>query len=383
MASLITRNLRSGAARQTLTGLDVEPGFVSAARVSVNGRVVVEQAAGVPLAGDVLREGEVNDVPALAEALRELFKGGFDKRVRIGLASQRVVLRTLELPPIDDRKEMAAAVRFQAEDQVPMPLASAVLDFHPLGISETPNGPRLRVAVVAAQRELVERLLSAARLAGLRPESVDLSAFALIRALQPLQPRDDDAAVVYLSVGGLTNMAVANGTICVFTRVLGGGLEAIATQVAERRGIQLAAARELCMGIGVDPERPTRAARPTTMDEITGGGDAHPATPDAPAADAAEAEVRSVIAAGVREIATEVRNSLDFHVAQGAEALPSRVVLSGAAAEVPGFPERLAAELDMPVSTSLVAAPKAGTLSGVSPSRLSVAAGLAIEEAPR
>ena len=40
------------------------------------------------------------------------------------LANQRTVLRMLELPPVTDRKELDAAVRFQAEDQVPMPLAS-------------------------------------------------------------------------------------------------------------------------------------------------------------------------------------------------------------------------------------------------------------------
>ena len=79
-------------------------------------------------------------------------------------------MRTLELPPVTDRKELAAAVRFQAQDQVPMPLNNAVLDFHPLGIVDTPAGPRQRVVLVAAQRDMVERLLAAVRRAGLRPE---------------------------------------------------------------------------------------------------------------------------------------------------------------------------------------------------------------------
>ena len=40
-----------------------------------------------------------------------------------------------------------------------MPLGNAVLDFHPLGIVDTPAGPRQRVVLVAAQRDMVERLL--------------------------------------------------------------------------------------------------------------------------------------------------------------------------------------------------------------------------------
>ena len=69
-----------------------------------------------------------------------------------------------------------------------MPLNNAVLDFHPLGIIDTPAGPRQRVVLVAAQRDMVERLLAAVRRAGLTAEGVDLSAFALIRSLYRPSP---------------------------------------------------------------------------------------------------------------------------------------------------------------------------------------------------
>ena len=102
-------------------------------------------------------------------------------------------MRTLDLPPVSDRKELAAAVRFQAQDQVPMPLYNAVLDFHPLGIFDTPAGSRQRVVLVAAQRDMVERLLGAVRAAGLTPEGVDLSAFALIRSLYDTSEGEDSS----------------------------------------------------------------------------------------------------------------------------------------------------------------------------------------------
>ncbi|TMK26174.1 MAG: pilus assembly protein PilM, partial [Actinobacteria bacterium] len=168
---------RSGA---DVVGLDIQPGFVAAVQAHLNGTVTAERAAALPLAADVVRDGEVKDITALSDALRELFAGsGLSKRVRIGVANQRTVLRTLELPPVTDRKELAAAVGFQAQDQVPMPLSNAVLDFHPLGVIDTPAGPRQRVVLVAAQRDMIERLLAAVRGAGLRPEGIDLSAFAL------------------------------------------------------------------------------------------------------------------------------------------------------------------------------------------------------------
>jgi type IV pilus assembly protein PilM len=266
-----------------LVGLDIQPGYIAAVQAHVNGGITVEHAAGAPLAPDALREGEVLDERTLSDALRELFSDGrLGKRVRIGLANQRTVLRTLELPPVIDRKELAAAVRFQAEDQVPMPLASAVLDFHSLGVFETPDGPRQRVIVVAAQREMVERLLRAVRHAGLRPEGVDLSAFALIRSLyRPAAPGADGEGperVLYLNVGGLTNMAIAEGTVCRFTRVVGGGLEAMAAEIAERRGIPLIDARALLSVY--DLKRPLAAS---TMPTVTAVPTVPPVVP-APAA---------------------------------------------------------------------------------------------------
>jgi type IV pilus assembly protein PilM len=350
-----------------LVGLDIQPGYAAAVQASVNGSLRVERAAGVPLPGDAMREGEVLDGGTLTEALRELFgKAHLDKRVRVGVANQRTVLRMLELPPLTDRKELDAAVRFQAADQMPMPLESAVLDYHALGIVETPAGQRQRVAVVAAQRDMIERLLSAVRHAGLRPEAIDLSAFALIRALHRPDAHLEEAQgpevptaaqpsrILYLNVGGLTNMAVAEGTVCRFTRVVGGGLESIAVTVAERQQLPLSEARELLASVDLAAAPPDEQSEP---------------------------DVRPVLESGVREIAGEVRNSIDFHRMQGGGGEVSSVVLSGPALAIAGFAQALSTELGMEVRAQTVGF--VGEAGGhVAPEHLAVAAGLAVEEAP-
>jgi type IV pilus assembly protein PilM len=332
-------NISLGARRgRSLVGLDIQPGYIAAVQAHVNGGITVQHAAGAPLAPDALREGEVLDERTLSEALRELFADArLGKRVRIGLANQRTVLRTLELPPVTDRKELAAAVRFQAEDQVPMPLDSAVLDFHSLGIFDTPAGPRQRVIVVAAQREMVERLLRAVRHAGLRPEAVDLSAFALIRSLyQAAAAESSTERVLYLNVGGLTNMAIAEGTVCRFTRVVGGGLEAMASEIAERRGIPLVEARAQLAAYDISRAQPAAATAVV------------PVAPPVPAAEVSA------------EAALEVEDEeplVDFHAGFGATpetetaavpAAPQPVETWALAQDPSGETARAASELDMP-----------------------------------
>jgi type IV pilus assembly protein PilM len=396
-------------------GLDIQPGFVAAVKASVNGTILAERAAIRPLAADTMRDGEVVDDEALAEVLKELFgESGLGRRVRVGVANQRTVLRTLELPPVTDQKELAAAVTFQAQDQVPMPLNNAVLDFHPLGIVDTPSGPRQRVVLVAAQRDMVERLLSAVRRAGLTPEGVDLSAFALIRSLY--RPEEGEPSrVLYLNVDGLTNLAIAEGKICRFTRVVGGGLEGMAVEVAERRGIALAEARQLVARVDLTSEPPVSRERvavpePGTIDlssmaqaqvedepaeteqpeplqadgepEIAAGGELEEEPPVAEAPVAGDGDVWTVVENGIRDLSGEVRNSLDFHRSQEGGGEVSHVVLSGAAEAIPGFAEALELALGVSVRRQSVGVADGSLTEQLFTHRLAVATGLATAEAP-
>ncbi len=434
-----------------VVGLDVQPGLVAAVKARVNGAICAERAVTRPLDADTMREGEVLDVEALSAALRELFAdSGLGKRVRLGIANQRTVMRTLKLPPVSDRKELAAAISFQAQDQVPMPLASAVLDFYPLGIVDTPNGPRQRVVLVASQRDIVERLLAAVRGAGLTPIGVDLSAFALIRSLHD-RAAPEDGRVLYVNVDGLTNLAIADGVVCRFTRVVGGGVETMALELATRRGIALSDARALLASVDlgapvapiapIAPERPSAPAvqAPQPSAEATASGasdiataglerDAMAETPAPGAASAAadgeereptlsreeheareasmgyaetiaaaqppapapepeparsDADIRSVLENGVRELTGEIRNSIDFHRTQDQGGEVAYVSLSGAALDLPGFAVALESSLGIEVRGEAVGLADVSLEGSVSTNRLSVAAGLTTVEAPQ
>ena len=276
-----------------LVGLTIEPGRIAAAQVSVNGRIVVRDGGRAELAPGVVRDGEVADVEALAGSLRDLWRdhNDLDRRVRIGVANARIVVRTLYLPPIESVKELETAVRFQARDEIPMPLEDAILDFHATGIVETPEGPRQRIVLVAARRDMLNDIITAARAAGLKPAGIDLSAFGMIRALQTVG--EDTGPELFVSVGGLTNLAISEGGICGFTRVAGSGLESLAAELAERRELTLEHARMWLHHVGLEDDLETIE------------GDAKIVS-----------DARAVLVAGARRIAGEVRGSLDFHQGQ-------------------------------------------------------------------
>lgn len=372
----------------SVVGLDIQPGQAVAARVRIDqpsrgagGRIHVEEAAGLPLPPEIVRDGEVVDVETLSAALRELFgRAKLGKRVRIGVANQRIVLRRLELPPISDPKELATAVRFQAQDEIPMPLDSVVLDFHALGVVDTANGPRQQVVLVAARRDMVDRLLRAARGAGLRPEGVDLSAFAMIRALRPANAPADER-VLYLAVGGLTNLAIAEGQTCQFTRVIGGGLEQMVVEVAERCVVPVAEARELLAAVDLNAEPPVEAVHRTAvispLEQVSSLALVAPHHTNGDTRSDNEQTAHAVMSDSLRRLAAEVRNSLDFHQGQESGAEITRAVLCGPAVDIAGFHRALSGELGLPVTAGSVdVAPD----THVPPSRTVIAAGLATED---
>ncbi len=344
---------RKGKPAKSLVGLDVDPGHVAAAEVHVNGAITVTRGAVAPLRPGVLRDGEVTDGPGLTDALKELWaQHGLPRTVRLGLANQRIVVRSLDLPPLDDPKAIAAAVRAEAPDHIPMPMGEAVLDHQLLGTVDTPQGPRARVVVVAVRREMVERYAEAVSAAGLKLEGIDLSAFALVRSLCD-KAADVDTGILYVSVSGLTNVAVARGEHCLFTRAAAGGLDAMVHLLADRRGLTIEHAQQWLAHVGL--EKP--------LAEVEGDPEIVTAA-------------RGVLEDGVHQLADTVRNSLNFYRMQPNAEDVQRAVLTGPATSIPGLAEQLGTALSLPMDVRIVGHHGDGAGDA---SRLVVAAGLAVD----
>jgi type IV pilus assembly protein PilM len=343
---------KRSSSRAAIVGLDLDPGHLAAAEVTVNGSLSLTRGAVAPLRPGILRDGEVGDVPALADALRSFFaENGLSTHVRLGIANQRIVVRTLDLPPLTDDKALAAAVKVQAPDHIPMPMDEAVIDWQSLGTVISPDGqPRTRVVVVAVRREMVDRIVGAAHEAGLTLAGIDLSAFGMVRALAG--GHKTDGAMLYISVAGLTNVAVANASGCLFTRAAAGGLDAMAHSLSERRALTVEHSHQWMRHVGLL----------APLEDIDGDAEL-------------VAAIRAVLEEGVHQLADTVRNSLNFYRMQESAERVEQGMVTGGAVAIPGFVEALSAQLRLPLEPAVVGSnDDEGDLG-----RLTVAAGLAVE----
>ncbi len=364
-------SLRRGSGRSTkgtekLVGLRIGSSQLAAALVHNNGSAELLQLARSPLERGVVVGGEVRDAEALVRSLKAFFRQHKlpQESVRVGIASNRIGVRMLEVPVIDDPVQFENAVRFRTQEVLPIPISEAVVDH--VALDEAPNADgQRRVLVVFAHKDLVDGYVDACRRAGLKLAGIDLDAFALLRALSdPLQAEAETEkrrAIVAVAIGHeRTIFAVSDGRICDFTRVLEWG------------GVWLDTALE--RSLDLSPEHAAQIKHSLSL-----SSDAAPAGLSPAQTEAALLALRHE----VQVLGRELLSSLQFYQSRPGSLDIGEILLSGGGAQLDGIDAELSRALGVPVrlgdplgrvtlGKNVVRPPESGSLA--------IAVGLAIEE---
>ena len=349
------RRARSVRARGSgVTGLEIGASQLIAAEAQLSdGQLRATRVVARDLPTGLVRDGIVIDPETLGVELRALFsETRLGRRVRVGLATPRTVLRVIDLPPLAEA-DIPAALQLQAQDRIPMPLDRAVLDHQTVGLVDTPDGQRMRVIVVATERAAIEPLLEALRRANLKPAGIDLSMFAAIRAVSAPQP--DSGPMLYAQLGDLVNLAIAESGVCHFTRQAPQGLALVLEQLTQSRGGSTAEARELL---------------------LAAAGEDH----DGCAAEDVR-EVGMLLGQIARELGSELRAAAEFYGTQSGLSVGEGIV-TGPLAPLRGFLPALADASGLTLRAGEVLAAD-GALGGVDPRAAPVAVGLCVESLTR
>jgi type IV pilus assembly protein PilM len=312
-----------GAIPKQVVGLKIGASQIAAARVANNGHAEVLQVARQPLDQGVIVGGELRDPEALALVLKDFFRRHKLPRrgVRLGIANNRIGVRTFEIAGIDDAKQLANAIRFRAQEALPIPIEDAVLDYQVLTETVNEEGEKVRkILLVVAYRELVDRYVLACRKAGIALVGIDLEAFALLRALAaPREEQDGAAAVVAVAVGhDRSTFAVSDGRVCEFTRVLEWG----------GQNLNVAIARALDV-------TPSEAEPVKHLLSLEGG----------PAPEGVSEEqlraAREAALGQVNTFARELVSSLQFYQSQPGSLGIGEIIVTGGTAHLDGFAVQL------------------------------------------
>ena len=335
-------------------------------RAERDGTVRLHRAAVESLPADLVRDGEIQDPEALATEIKEFWRHAkfAGRKVRLGVANGRVIVRNIDVPAYDDPADVRAAVEQEASDQIPTPAEGSVVDFQPImRYLDEASVERERCVVVSGHREMLETLTWTVRKAGLQPVGIDLEAFAILRAVLPPPALVDEGSmdsqgVLVCHVGAeVTNLIVAVDRNCHFTRLVGFGGSQLTRAVAERVELPLPEAEALKNACGLLGEPPEDWNKQTV------------------------AEVRHALAVGARPLAREISRSLEFYRSQSFARPVGRLVIAGGTSLCTGIDRYLQQALGIPTE---IADPRpqvdgAATLGAEVASRATVALGLALD----
>lgn len=303
-----------------VVGLDIGTSAARAAELDIGSgapKLVAFGQVGLP-AGAIV-DGEVQDVVAVADAIRRLWHNGrfVSNSVIVGIAGLRAITREIDLPWVPD-DEIDSAARFQSEDVIPFPPDKTILSAQVLSDSTASDGTvTRRVLVAAAHRDLVEGVVAAAEQAGLTVEGVDLVSSALVRALTGGESSPEEPEAIVSVGAGLTVVVIHQQGRPQFVRTIGtGGNEATAA---------IAAALDL----------PHADADVIKLRMDNGTAQAHSA--------------QLALQATIEGLVGEVRSSIQYFASLPGRAPIVRVLVTGGGSLLRGFVERLQSQVRIPV----------------------------------
>lgn len=198
------------------------------------------------------------ELALLSDVIRKLHKEAHirGKNVAIALPESLVFTRTIKFPPLTDQ-EIDSAVKWEAEQYIPIPSSEAIIEHQIIERSDVASGG-VTVLLVASPKSLVEKYIKLVGGAGLTTVGVETETLAFSRALSP-----DSGTSLLLDFGASsTDIAIVKDGTVRFSRSIPTAGEAFTRALSQSLGIeyQQAEAYKKTYGLSSDLEGKVKAS---------------------------------------------------------------------------------------------------------------------------
>jgi len=329
-------------------GLEITDAFVRMIELSRHkGKLAVTSASLVPLDPGVVKDGDIKDEDRLVAAIKEAaakpagqnFK---TRRVVVSLPEQKAFLQVVKMPELRGH-DLKAAVIFEAENHIPLPLEKVYLDYQLVDASHSgSNSEGCEVLIAAFPREPIDARLKAITKAGLVPVAMELESQAILRAVSGGEKIK--GAVVMIQIGDeKTNLIVHSGNSIRFTFSIPISNRYFLETIAKEAGVGIDEANNLKIRCGIEEFMRTDG-QVTKKNGVpvpsSSGGDRR--------------KIFEALIPGLVDFIQQVKKYIQYYQsydngsAAGGEA-PEKIVMCGSGADLKGMDEFIALKLNIPV----------------------------------
>jgi type IV pilus assembly protein PilM len=322
-------------------GLEIGTAMLKAVDLQPGNPPTLAALAQRPTPQGVLRDDAVIDVATLANELRALVAeaGIRRKQVVAAVPNRQAITRVITMPTMS-RKELAEAIRWEAERYLPFPVDEVELDFAPLDDPATTKAAEIEVLLVAARTDLLAGHVEALRQAGLEPVALDVKPFALLRSLKGAllgahlskatlagsgYTEANEIGVVLEIAASATTITLVRGDRVLMNRNVGVCGDDFTAAMQRAFSLEFDAAEEAKILFGT-------AAVPGDDDLLDFDVRRETFRPT---------KVHDALRPVLIELTSEIRRSLEFFRVQSGDALLTRMVITGGGAQLRGLAEAI------------------------------------------
>jgi len=279
-----------------------------------------------------IANGEIFNPIIVTDVLIELLKdsGIRDKKAIIAITGQKVIVREIVLPLMED-KELLAGVMWEAPKYVPYDLDESIIDAEKIEeFVEKDGNKMMRVLLVAAPMTIIQPYMEVLKKAKIKPKIVDVVSSANIRALESHlsvkgeEEQEGTIIDIIISIGASsTILTLVEKNNLKFTRNILSGGDDITKAIAKSLNISFDEAEKLKREAKIVLGPEAKEEKKNVSEKI--------------------------IVKILNQITKEVRKSLSYYKTQSQKVKYNKMILSGGCANINNIKDFLSEQFEIPV----------------------------------
>lgn len=298
-------------------GLDIGRSFIKTVQVKIVGdKKYLDAASSLQTpSGGIMNESPI-ELKKLSEGIKLCVDNAKISTVRcaVSLIESQVITRLIEMPNLTE-KELAAAINWEAEQYIPLPVKDVNLQYKVI-MRPTESSAPMEVLLIAAPKRVINKYLKIVKDAGLVADALETESTALARALT----KKEDPVTILVSLGAVsTELVVVKEANVLFTRSIATG------------GINLTKAIMAEFNLPQNQAEEYKHTYGILEDKLSG-------------------KVAQVLKPILDILVSEILKAVEFTKTHVKDSSIGALILCGGGAFLPGFPQFLTERTSMEVS---------------------------------